>query len=308
MPQNPNLDHLQTVRSAFRPGRRDGAFHRRDPFAPRPVLGLYPENGHDRTADEALADEGEVAVTLSGGKRISATIAGRDPTTDIALLRADIDAVSPIALDGSAPSAGALAVVVGGREEKRWRLRGRDVRRRLALDARRRDRADRARPPQRPHAEGGLALDASGQAFGMAVFGPRRRVLVVPAATIARVAAQIEAHGKVARGYLGLGLQPVRLDRDGGVGAMVMSVAEMAAPRPASVRATSSRPGMASRSGLSTRSDARSGPRVSAKPSHCRSDAVVKRARSFSRSAKGPQTLSDRHIADRSHRCRARDR
>ena len=76
----------------------------------------------------------------------------------------------------------------------------------------------------RRHAEGGVALDASGQAFGMAVFGPRRRVLVIPAATIARVAAQIEAHGKVARGYLGLGLQPVRLDRDGGVGAMVMSV------------------------------------------------------------------------------------
>src|SRR3954452_6573095 len=69
---------------------------------------------------------------------------------------------------------------------------------------------------------------------------------------------------------------------------------EMAlAPRPASVRATSSRPGMASRSGLSTRSYARSGPRVSAKPSRCRSDAVVKRARSFWRSAKGPETLSD---------------
>ena len=52
-------------------------------------------------------------------------------------------------------------------------------------------------------------------------------------------------------------------------------------------------PGMASRSSLSTRSYARSGPRVSAKPSRCRSDAVVKRARSFSRSAKGPETLSD---------------
>jgi S1-C subfamily serine protease len=179
------------------------------------------------TADEALADEGEVAVTLSGGKRISATIAGRDPTTDIALLRADIGAVSPIAPDGSAPSAGALAVVVGGREGEAvaalgvvatsgvaWQsMRGGEIDARIELDL-----------SLRRHAEGGLALDASGQAFGMAVFGPRRRVLVIPAATIARVAAQIEAHGKVARGYLGLGLQPVRLDRDGGVGAMVMSV------------------------------------------------------------------------------------
>jgi S1-C subfamily serine protease len=58
----------------------------------------------------------------------------------------------------------------------------------------------------------------------MTVFGQRRRVLVIPAATILRVAAQLEGRGKVSRGYLGLGLQPVRLDRDGGVGAMVMSV------------------------------------------------------------------------------------
>ncbi len=190
--------------------------------------GFIWKTGMIVTADEALADEGEVAVTLSGGKRISATIAGRDPTTDIALLRADIDAVSPIALDGSAPSAGALAVVVGGREGEAvaalgvvatsgvaWRsMRGGEIDARIELDL-----------SLRRHAEGGVALDASGQAFGMAVFGPRRRVLVIPAATIARVAAQIEAHGKVARGYLGLGLQPVRLDRDGGVGAMVMSVA-----------------------------------------------------------------------------------
>jgi S1-C subfamily serine protease len=189
--------------------------------------GFIWKTGMIVTADEALADEGEVAVTLSSGKRISATIAGRDPTTDIALLRADIGAVSPIALDGSAPSAGALAVVVGGREGEAvaalgvvamsgvaWRsMRGGEIDARIELDL-----------SLRRHAEGGLALDASGQAFGMAVFGPRRRVLVIPAATIARVAAQIEAHGKVARGYLGLGLQPVRLDRDGGVGAMVMSV------------------------------------------------------------------------------------
>jgi S1-C subfamily serine protease len=39
------------------------------------------------TADEALADEGEVAVTLPGGERMPATIVGRDPTTDVALLR-----------------------------------------------------------------------------------------------------------------------------------------------------------------------------------------------------------------------------
>jgi S1-C subfamily serine protease len=45
---------------------------------------------------------------------------------------------------------------------------------------------------------------------------------VIPTATIERVAAKLETHGRVARGYLGLGLQPIRLDD--GIGAMVMSV------------------------------------------------------------------------------------
>jgi S1-C subfamily serine protease len=49
-------------------------------------------------------------------------------------------------------------------------------------------------------------------------------VLVIPAATIDRVAATLAAHGKVARGYLGLGLQPAKLDGDDGLGVMVMSV------------------------------------------------------------------------------------
>jgi S1-C subfamily serine protease len=58
----------------------------------------------------------------------------------------------------------------------------------------------------------------------MAVFGPRGRVLVIPSATIARVAPLLERHGRVARGYLGLGLQPVPLPGGEGTGAMVMSV------------------------------------------------------------------------------------
>jgi S1-C subfamily serine protease len=179
------------------------------------------------TADEALADEGEVAVTFAGGGRVPATIAGRDPTTDVALLRVELAADAPIRLDGAPPNAGALAVAVGGRDGAAvvafgvaavsgppWRsMRGGEIDARIELDL-----------SLRRHAEGGLALDAAGHAFGMTVFGPRRRVLVIPAATVARVAAQLEARGRVARGYLGLGLQPVRLDRDGGPGVMVMSV------------------------------------------------------------------------------------
>jgi S1-C subfamily serine protease len=58
----------------------------------------------------------------------------------------------------------------------------------------------------------------------MAVFGPRQRVLVIPAPTIEHVAASLERHGRVARGYVGLGLQQVALQEGGGAGVMVMSV------------------------------------------------------------------------------------
>ncbi|MFT4120447.1 S1C family serine protease [Bradyrhizobium sp.] len=175
------------------------------------------------TADETLADEGDVGIGLSDGTTLAATIAGRDHTTDIALLRADTD-IAPVRLASAVPPLGALSVVVAttraapsaalgmiSASGAGWRsLRGGEIDARIELDIR-----------LRPGQQGGLALDANGDAFGMAVLGPRR-VLVIPAATIERVAAQLETRGRIARGYLGLGLQPVRLDD--GVGAMVMNV------------------------------------------------------------------------------------
>src|SRR5262249_10273840 len=52
--------------------------------------GFVWKSGLIVTADEALADEGEVEIGLPDDSRVAATIAGRDHTTDIALLRADI--------------------------------------------------------------------------------------------------------------------------------------------------------------------------------------------------------------------------
>src|ERR1700754_1088736 len=65
------------------------------------------------TADEALADEGEVSVKLADGTTLPARIAGRDHTTDIALLRVDAnDNIAPVALSTVVPDLGSLSVVV----------------------------------------------------------------------------------------------------------------------------------------------------------------------------------------------------
>jgi S1-C subfamily serine protease len=180
------------------------------------------------TADEALADEGEISIEFSDGTVRQARIAGRDHTTDVALLRFDTkdDArdIAPTKLSPGVPVLGSLSVVVAAERGAptaalgavslvggRWRsLRGGEIDARVELDVR-----------LRHSHQGGLVLDASGDAIGMAVLGPRR-VLVIPSATIERVAGRLETHGRIARGYLGLGLQPVKLDD--GIGAMVMNV------------------------------------------------------------------------------------
>src|SRR6201995_2929484 len=188
------------------------------------ATGFVWKQGLVVTADEALADEGEIAVKLADGSSRAATIAGRDHTPDVALLRVDTTGLTPVTLSAQVPALGALSVVVAAERGtptaalgavslagERWRsLRGGEIDARIELDVR------------LPFShQGGLALNASGEAFGMAVLGPRR-VLVIPSATIERVAPKLESHGGVARGYLGLGLQPVKLDD--GIGAMVMSV------------------------------------------------------------------------------------
>ena len=179
------------------------------------------------TADEALAEEGEIAISLAGGDTVPARLVGRDPTTDIALLRSDRMDLPLAPLHTTELAAGSLALVLGAEDGRptaalgivsrsggAWRsMRGGEIDARIELDVSLRRRA-----------EGGLALSAAGRAIGMAVFGPRRSVLVIPAATIERVAAKLETHGRIARGYLGLGFQTVAVEGGQEAGMMVMSV------------------------------------------------------------------------------------
>jgi S1-C subfamily serine protease len=189
--------------------------------------GFFWRPGLIVTADEPLDDEGEIAVVLPGGVQAAATLVGRDATTDVALLRVDRTNTPPVTLESASLATGALAWAIGSLHGASiaafgtvsfvggaWRsFRGGEIDARIELDL-----------SLRRAGEGGVALDTSGRTFGMAVLGPRRQVLVIPASTIDRVAATLETHGKVGRGYLGLGLQPTKLDGDDGLGVMVMSV------------------------------------------------------------------------------------
>jgi S1-C subfamily serine protease len=168
------------------------------------------------TASDALEADDDISI-VAGDKTVEAKLAGRDPTTDIAVLRvsdslpASAAPLTPspeaavgqmvVAVgrgkDGVIAALGCIAVAGGAWQSRR----GGSIDRLIRLDLR-----------LHRHAEGGLVLDAEGRALGMSVFGPRQRPLIIPLATIDLIAPKLLADGRIRRGYLGLGLHPIRLD------------------------------------------------------------------------------------------------
>ncbi|MEZ0170368.1 S1C family serine protease [Microvirga sp. TS319] len=182
----------------------------------RSSTGIVWRPGLVLTAEEALETDEDILVTRPDGSQVAARLAGRDPSTDIALLRTEEQPIPEIPFAETSRLRVGHFVLAAGRQAEGvraafgivalaggpWRsLRGGHIDRRLHLDLRLDSRS-----------EGGAALDLDGSIVGMTVLGPRGRVLVIPSETIERVAQQLLAHGRIARGYLGLGLQPVPID------------------------------------------------------------------------------------------------
>jgi S1-C subfamily serine protease len=182
-----------------------------------PSSGIIWQPGLVVSAEETVERDADISLTLPDGNRVEATLAGRDPTTDIALLRfyaPTADAPAPFATDAvtSDVRPGHLVMAVGRVDGDvvaalgivslagpAWRSSaGGLIDARLRIDAR-----------LPIAAEGGVLVAADGALIGMPVFGPRRSVLAIPAATIERTVQAIKDKGHIARGYLGVALQGV---------------------------------------------------------------------------------------------------
>ncbi|HEX2943129.1 MAG TPA: S1C family serine protease, partial [Rhodopila sp.] len=182
----------------------------------RPASGILWHPDIVIMSEQMLPDDAKALPVCHAGQTLGATLAGRDPGTNDAVLKLDspLSGIQPGTRPAPAgvPRVGSLALVVGAEEAggptarlamvhatgEAWHsMAGGRIDSLIRLDTRLgRD-------------EGGPVLSPEGGLIGMSTAGPRRRTLVIPTATLARVIDPLLAQGSIARGWLGVGLQPV---------------------------------------------------------------------------------------------------
>jgi S1-C subfamily serine protease len=186
------------------------------------------------TAAERLHGADSVTVhTVSGA--VAAEILACDLSVDVAVLKAMTGAPGISAATPSSLAAGDDVLIAGRGESAAaivwshveqvgpaWRSRtGGEL-----------DRLIRLSPRLHPTLEGGGAFDLEGRLCAMAVRGPRHQTLGIPSETIERLVSTVLQHGRLPQPYLGVRLQPVRLDealrqkfaRNGAAGVIVVGV------------------------------------------------------------------------------------
>ena len=176
---------------------------------------IWSADGVIVTADHVVEHDEKITVIIPDGSEVAATIVGRDPGTDIAVLRVAKAGLTPIAHAGAArvghmalavgrPGAGgpmaSLGVVsaVGGA----WRsFRGATIEGYLRSDT-----------TFYPGFSGGPLVDGAGAVLGLNSSRLGRGAgLTIPIAAVASIVEMILTGGHVKRGYLGIGSQAVKL-------------------------------------------------------------------------------------------------
>lgn len=197
-----------------RAGRSTVTVHARQRHS---ASGIHWRPGVIVATDHTIERDDDITITLPDGKSVPTTLAGRDPSTDLAILKVDAANLPAAAVgDAATLKVGHMALAIGrfgegglgtslgvvsalGGAWNTWR--GGRV-----------DQFIRADVTLYPGFSGGPLVNAAGEIVGVNTSGLSRSMgLTIPAATVNRVVDQLLAKGRIARGYLGLGLQPVRL-------------------------------------------------------------------------------------------------
>jgi S1-C subfamily serine protease len=185
-----------------------------------PASGIvWSEDGVIVTAHHVVERDEGIEIGLPDGSQAEATMVGRDPGTDLAVLRIQghrlpspkwaeegSPRVGHIVLALGRPGASVLATlgVVSALGEA-WRTPGGGSV----------DRFFQTDVVMYPGFSGGPLVDSSGRVLGLNSSGLARGLsLTIPIGTLKRVAEALLRHGRIQRGYLGVGAQTVRLPDD----------------------------------------------------------------------------------------------
>jgi S1-C subfamily serine protease len=186
----------------------------------RPSTGVVWQSGVVVTASHTVhADEG-ITVDFGDGAAVPAALGGRDPATDIALLKIDPPKGAPARigkLDGlkvghlvlmlgrPGKTVRASSGIVSALGTEPWRTRGgTEIERYLEADA-----------PHQPGFSGGPLVALDGRVLGINTTAVVRGVsLTIPSATVQRAVDHLLVHGTIRKSYLGLSTHPVRLPDD----------------------------------------------------------------------------------------------
>lgn len=174
---------------------------------------VWAEGGLILTADHVLERDEDIQIGTPDGRTIKATIVGRDPGTDLALLKAEATDLTPIGR-GEAPKVGHIALVVA--------RPGASLATSIGVVSSIEDAARSRRSGQTfgvvrtdatfyPGFSGGPMIDAAGRIVGLATSFGGNAGVAISLETLNTVLGSLQSHGRVRRGFLGLSSQPVAL-------------------------------------------------------------------------------------------------
>jgi len=229
--QSLSIELADAVESA---GRAVVAIHARRRI---PASGVHWRPGVLVATHHTINREENITVTLPDGTTAPASLAGRDPSTDLAVLKLPGQSLPTASLRSDRPpTVGELVIALGrpgpsvtaswgvvSRVDGPWRTwQGAEIDSLLRLDVAIYDGFS-----------GGPLIDAGGRVLGVNTSGLARGVPVtIPVATVERVVTELLERGTIRRAYLGIGTQPVRvpeslarkLELESDVGLLIVSL------------------------------------------------------------------------------------
>src|ERR671923_311133 len=160
--------------------------------------GVHWRAGLIVTADHTVEVDEDVTVTTPDGRTLAATVGGRDPAVDLAILKIDGGGLAVADVATESPRVGHIVLAVGRGPRASWGVIsaiGHGRRELLSLDL-----------TLYPGFSGGPLVDASGRVVGVTTSGSERHLqLAIPAATVDRLVDEVLRRGHLPRAYFGVG-------------------------------------------------------------------------------------------------------